>query len=142
MVLWQFDSRVSGAHSGFPPLIHRLVSAVILLMPWPPVTPRYGWCYSPLVVFDCVHSERRINARQGEVRSSMDGRLRGKGRKWSIVKAPWMMKSGMMPRLRSDGGNDNIMAGSRQHGRSRWRDYGGLCCNRDAKIKMTAEHMR
>lgn len=34
----------------------------------------------------------------------MDGRLRWQGQEWSIVKAPWMIKSGMMLRLRSDGG--------------------------------------
>src|SRR5699024_12628823 len=55
-----------------------------------------------LVVFDCVRSQRRINARQGEIRLLMDGRLRWQGQEWCIVKAPWMIKSGMMLRLRSE----------------------------------------
>ncbi|MDS0093568.1 protein YgfX, partial [Enterobacter hormaechei] len=85
-------------------LIHGLVAAVILLMPWPlSYTPLWMVLLS-LVVFDCVRSQRRINARQGEIRLLMDGRLRWQGQEWSIVKAPLMIKSGMMLRLRSDGG--------------------------------------
>jgi len=108
VVLWQSDLRVSWRAQWLSLLIHGLVAAVILLMPWPlSYTPLWMVLLS-LVVFDCVRSQRRINARQGEIRLLMDGRLRWQGQEWSIVKAPWMIKSGMMLRLRSD-------SGKRQH---------------------------
>ena len=92
MVLWQSDLRVSWRAQWLSLLIHGLVAAVILLMPWPlSYTPLWMVLLS-LVVFDCVRSQRRINARQGEIRLLMDGRLRWQGQEWSIVKAPWMIK--------------------------------------------------
>ncbi|XPE50672.1 protein YgfX [Shigella flexneri] len=54
--------------------------------------------------FDCVRSQRRINARRGKFARRWTGVCVGKGRSWCIVKAPWMIKSGMTLRLRSDGG--------------------------------------
>ena len=68
MVLWQSDLRVSWRAQWLSLLIHGLVAAVILLMPWPlSYTPLWMVLLS-LVVFDCVRSQRRINARQGEIR--------------------------------------------------------------------------
>ena len=67
MVLWQSDLRVSWRAQWLSLLIHGLVAAVILLMPWPlSYTPLWMVLLS-LVVFDCVRSQRRINARQGEI---------------------------------------------------------------------------
>ncbi|EKY5213431.1 hypothetical protein QFV84_001415 [Escherichia coli] len=81
MVLWQSDLRVSWRAQWLSLLIHGLVAAVILLMPWPlSYTPLWMVLLS-LVVFDCVRSQRRINARQGEIRLLMDGRLRSDGGK-------------------------------------------------------------
>lgn len=75
-----------------------------------------------LVVFDCVRSQRRINAR-GEIRLLMDGRLRWQGQEWSIVKAPWMIKSGMMLRLRSDGGKrQHLWLAADSMDEAEWRD--------------------
>ncbi len=72
MVLWQSDLRVSWRAQWLSLLIHGLVAAVILLMPWPlSYTPLWMVLLS-LVVFDCVRSQRRINARQGN--SPVDGR--------------------------------------------------------------------
>ena len=68
MVLWQSELRVSWRAQWLSLLIHGLVAAVILLMPWPlSYTPLWLVLLS-LVVFDCVRSQRRINARQGEIR--------------------------------------------------------------------------
>ncbi len=76
-----------------------------------------------LVVFDCVRSQRRINARRGEIRLLMDGRLRWQGQEWSIVKAPWMIKSGMMLRLRSDGGKrQHLWLAADSMDEAEWRD--------------------
>ncbi len=73
MVLWQSDLRVSWRAQWLSLLIHGLVAAVILLMPWPlSYTPLWMVLLS-LVVFDCVRSQRRINARQGG-NSLVDGR--------------------------------------------------------------------
>ena len=108
MVQWQSDLRVSWRAQWLSLLIHGLVAVFILLMPWPlSYTPLWLVLLS-LVVFDSVRSQRRINACQGEIRLLMDGRLRWQGQEWSIVCAPWMIKTGMMLRLRSD-------AGKRQH---------------------------
>lgn len=72
---------------------------------------------------DCVRSQRRINARQGEIRLLMDGRLRWQGQEWSIVKAPWMIKSGMMLRLRSDGGKrQHLWLAADSMDEAEWRD--------------------
>ncbi|MFP1453967.1 protein YgfX [Escherichia coli] len=47
-------------------LIHGLVAAVILLMPWPlSYTPLWMVLLS-LVVFDCVRSQRRITLARGK----------------------------------------------------------------------------
>lgn len=76
-----------------------------------------------LVVFDCVRSQRRINARRGEIRLLMDGRLRWQGQEWSIVKAPWMIKSGMMLRLRSDSGKrQHLWLAADSMDEAEWRD--------------------
>jgi toxin CptA len=48
------------------------------------------------VVFDSVRSQRRINARQGEIKLMMDSRLRWQGKEWEIIGTPWMLSSGMM----------------------------------------------
>lgn len=104
MVLWQSDLRVSWRAQWLSLLLHGLVAALILLMPWPlSYTPLWLILLS-LVVFDCVRSQRRINTRQGEIKLLMDGRLRWQGLEWVIQKAPWMLKTGMMLRLRSDSG--------------------------------------
>jgi len=82
-------------------LLHGLVAAAILLMPWPlSYTPLWLLLLS-LVVFDSVRSQRRINARQGEIKLFMDSRLRWQGKEWEIVGSPWMINAGMMLRLRA-----------------------------------------
>lgn len=137
MVLWQSDLRVSWRAQWLSLLIHGLVAAVILLMPWPlSYTPLWMVLLS-LVVFDCVRSQRRINARQGEIRLLMDGRLRWQGQEWCIVKAPWMIKSGMMLRLRSDGGKRQHLwlAASTAWTKPNGGIYGGFCCNKRRKDK-------
>ena len=123
MVLWQSDLRVSWRAQWLSLLIHGLVAAVILLMPWPlSYTPLWMVLLS-LVVFDCVRSQRRINARQGEIRLLMDGRLRWQGQEWSIVQAPWMIKSGMMLRLRSDSGKrQHLWLAADSMDEAEWRD--------------------
>lgn len=66
----------------------------------------------------------------------MDGRLRWQGQEWSIVKAPWMIKSGMMLRLRSDGGKrQHLWLAADSMDEAEWRIYGGFCCNKRRKDK-------
>ncbi|MCV2510744.1 protein YgfX [Leclercia pneumoniae] len=101
MVLWQSDLRVSWRSQWMSLLLHGLVAAAILLMPWPlSYTPLWLLLLS-LVVFDSVRSQRRINARQGEIKLFMDSRLRWQGKEWEIVGSPWMINTGMMLRLRA-----------------------------------------
>ena len=100
MVLWQSDLRVSWRSQWLSLLLHGVVAAIVLLMPWPlSYTPLWLLLLS-LVVFDCVRSQRRINARHGEIKLLMDSRLRWQGKEWAIVGQPWMLRSGMMLRLR------------------------------------------
>lgn len=100
MVLWQSDLRVSWRSQWVSLLLHGLVAAFILLMPWPlSYTPLWLLLLS-LVVFDCVRSQRRINASQGEIKLLMDSRLRWQNQEWDVLGTPWVLKSGMMLRLR------------------------------------------
>ncbi|EFE5117176.1 hypothetical protein CHH13_001447 [Escherichia coli] len=56
-------------------------------------------------------------------RYMMDGRLRWQGQEWCIVKAPWMIKSGMMLRLRSDGGKrQHLWLAADSMDEAEWRD--------------------
>lgn len=122
MVLWQSDLRVSRRAQWLSLLIHGLVAAVILLIPSSSVTPRYGWCYFRwwcLIAF--AASGALMLA--GEIRLLMDGRLRWQGQEWSIVKAPWMIKSGMMLRLRSDSGKrQHLWLAADSMDEAEWRD--------------------
>lgn len=123
MVLWQSDLRVSWRAQWLSLLLHGLVAAAILLMPWPlSYTPLWLILLS-LVVFDCVRSQRRINARQGEVKLLMDGRLRWQGQDWLIVSAPWMIKTGIMLRLRSETGKrQHLWLAADSMDKAEWRD--------------------
>lgn len=123
MVLWQSDLRVSWRAQWLSLLLHGLVAAAILLMPWPlSYTPLWLILLS-LVVFDCVRSQRRINARQGEVKLLMDGRLRWQGSDWFIVSAPWMISTGMMLRLRSETGKrQHLWLAADSMDEAEWRD--------------------
>lgn len=102
MVLWQSDLRVSWRAQWLSLLLHGLAAALILFMPWPlSYTPLWLLLLS-LVVFDCVRSQRRINACHGEIKLLIDSRLRWQGEEWHIIGTPWMLRSGMMLRLRRD----------------------------------------
>ncbi|MRS14264.1 hypothetical protein GJV06_05100 [Enterobacteriaceae bacterium RIT691] len=108
MVLWQSDLRVSWRSQWVSLLLHGVVAAVILLMPWPlSYTPLWLLLLS-LVVFDCVRSQRRINAAQGEIKLLMDSHLRWQNQEWELLGTPWVMNSGMMLRLRRIDGRKRI----------------------------------
>ena len=67
MVLWQSDLRVSWRSQWMSLLLHGLVAAFVLLMPWPlSYTPLWLLLLS-FVVFDSVRSQRRIKTRQAEI---------------------------------------------------------------------------
>lgn len=72
MVLWQSDLRVSWRAQWLSLLIHGLVAAVILLMPWPlSYTPLWMVLLS-LVVFDCAAASDALMLARGN--SPVDGR--------------------------------------------------------------------
>lgn len=122
MVLWQSDLRVSARTVAF--LADSWAGCRCYFTHAPPLSYTPLWMVLlSLVVFDCVRSQRRINARRGEIRLLMDGRLRWQGQEWSIVKAPWMIKSGMMLRLRSDGGKrQHLWLAADSMDEAEWRD--------------------
>ncbi|NIF60319.1 hypothetical protein F3J27_19805 [Enterobacter sp. Ap-916] len=103
MVLWQSDLRVSWRAQWMSLLLHGLVALFVLLMPWPMSYTLVWMLLLSLVVFDSVRSQRRIHARQGEIKLLTDFRLRWQGRDWDIVGNPWMIDSGAMLRLRRAG---------------------------------------
>ncbi|ATF91143.1 Protein of uncharacterised function (DUF1434) [Cedecea neteri] len=103
MVLWQSDLRVSWRAQWMSLLLHGLVALFVLLMPWPMSYTLVWMLLLSLVVFDSVRSQRRIHARQGEIKLLADFRLRWQGRDWDIVGNPWMIDSGVMLRLRRAG---------------------------------------
>ncbi len=85
MVLWQSDLRISWRAQWFSLLLHGVVAALVLLVPWPlSYTPIWLLLLS-LVVFDCVRSQRRIHARRGEIKLLTDSRLRWQNAEWEIL---------------------------------------------------------
>lgn len=102
MVLWQADLRVSWRSQWISLLLHGVVAAIILLLPWPlSYTPLWLLLLS-LLVFDCVRSQRRIRTRQGDIKLLTDSRLRWQGVGWRITGSPWILSSGMMLSLRCE----------------------------------------
>lgn len=103
MVLWQSDLRVSWRAQWMSLLLHGLVALLVLLMPWPMSYTLVWMLLLSLVVFDSVRSQRRIDARQGEIKLLADCRLHWQGCDWDIVGNPWVIDSGAMLRLRRAG---------------------------------------
>ena len=124
MVLWQSDIRVSWRSQWLSLLLHGLMAAFVLLLPWPlSYTPLWLLLLS-LVVFDSVRSQRRINACQGEIKLLMDARLRWQGVEWEIVGTPWMLNIGMILRLRreKDGRRQHLWLAADSMDAQEWRD--------------------
>ena len=108
MVLWQSDLRVSWRAQWISLLLHGVVAALILLMPWPLSYMPLWLLLLSLVVFDCVRSQRRINASHGEIKLLTDARLRWQELDWTLLGTPWVLNSGMMLRLRQTGSSKKI----------------------------------
>ncbi|WP_058911980.1 protein YgfX [Entomohabitans teleogrylli] len=100
MVLWQSDLRVSWRSQWLSLLIHGVLAGAILLAPWPMTWTLIWLLLLSLVVFDCVRSQRRIHARQGEIKLLQQKRIKWQGREWQMVGNPWMLQSGILLRLK------------------------------------------
>ncbi|MDC0725707.1 protein YgfX [Phytobacter diazotrophicus] len=135
MVLWQSDIRVSWRSQWLSLLLHGLMAAFVLLLPWPlSYTPLWLLLLS-LVVFDSVRSQRRINACQGEIKLLMDARLRWQGVEWEIVGTPWMLNIGMILRLRreKDGRRQHLWLAADSMDAQEWRDLRRLILQQSAQ---------
>ena len=135
MVLWQSDIRVSWRSQWLSLLLHGLMAAFVLLLPWPlSYTPLWLLLLS-LVVFDSVRSQRRINACQGEIKLLMDARLRWQGVEWEIVGTPWMLNIGMILRLRreKDGRRQHLWLAADSIDAQEWRDLRRLISQQSAQ---------
>lgn len=135
MVLWQSDIRVSWRSQWLSLLLHGLMAAFVLLLPWPlSYTPLWLLLLS-LVVFDSVRSQRRINACQGEIKLLMDARLRWQGVEWDIVGTPWMLNIGMILRLRreEDGRRQHLWLAADSMDAQEWRDLRRLISQQSAQ---------
>ncbi len=124
MVLWQSDLRVSLARAvAFLADSWAGCRCYFTHAPGRSVTPRYGWCYFRWWCLIAFAASGVLMLARGEIRLLMDGRLRWQGQEWSIVKAPWMIKSGMMLRLRSDGGKrQHLWLAADSMDEAEWRD--------------------
>ncbi len=121
MVLWQSDLRISWRAQWFSLLLHGVVAALVLLVPWPlSYTPIWLLLLS-LVVFDCVRSQRRIHARRGEIKLLTDSRLRWQNAEWEILGTPWVINSGYAAAFAPCRypARTASLAGGGQHGRRR-----------------------
>ncbi|MEN0579012.1 protein YgfX [Phytobacter palmae] len=135
MVLWQSDIRVSWRSQWLSLLLHGLMAAFVLLLPWPlSYTPLWLMLLS-LVVFDSVRSQRRINACQGEIKLLMDARLRWQGVEWEIVGTPWMLNIGVVLRLRreKDGRRQHLWLAADSMDAQEWRDLRRLISQQSAQ---------
>ncbi|HAU8263102.1 TPA: hypothetical protein I8287_000708 [Kluyvera intermedia] len=135
MVLWQSDIRVSWRSQWLSLLLHGLMAAFVLLLPWPlSYTPLWLLILS-LVVFDSVRSQRRINACQGEIKLLMDARLRWQGVEWEMVGTPWMLNIGMILRLRreKDGRRQHLWLAADSMDAQEWRDLRRLISQQSAQ---------
>ncbi|MHB9331542.1 protein YgfX [Phytobacter ursingii] len=135
MVLWQSDIRVSWRSQWLSLLLHGLMAAFVLLLPWPlSYTPLWLLLLS-LVVFNSVRSQRRINACQGEIKLLMDARLRWQGVEWEIVGTPWMLNIGMILRLRreKDGRRQHLWLAADSMDAQEWRDLRRLILQQSAQ---------
>ena len=134
MVLWQSDLRISWRSQWFSLLLHGVVAAIVLLMPWPlSYTPIWLLLLS-LVVFDCVHSQRRIHACQGEIKLLIDSRLRWQKTEWDIVGTPWVISSGMLLRLKhaETGRSQHLWVAADSMDAGEWRDLRRLVLQKPA----------
>lgn len=100
MVLWQCDLRVSWQAQWLSLLVHGIVATAILLLPWPLSYMPVWLLLIAFVVFDCVRSQRRIHARQGELALLDDDRLRWQGKVWELSGRPLPLPGGMLLRLK------------------------------------------
>lgn len=111
------------------------MAAFVLLVPWPlSYTPLWLLLLS-LVVFDCVRSQRRINACQGEIKLLMDSRLRWQGVEWEIVGTPWMLNIGMIVRLRrsEEGRRQHLWLAADSMDAQEWRDLRRMISQQSAQ---------
>ena len=137
MVLWQSDLRISWRAQWFSLLMHGVVAALVLVLPWPlSYTPLWLILLS-LVVFDCVRSQRRIHSHQGEIKLLMDSRLRWRNQEWDIQGAPWMLSSGMMLRIRRCGGGrrHHLWLAADSMNPEEWRDLRRILLQQPAPSK-------
>lgn len=107
MVLWQSELRVSWRAQWLSLLLHGVVAAVVLLLPWPLNYLPVWLLLLSLVVLDCVRSQRRINARHGVIKLLEDRRLFWQEREWCIQGQPWILRTGMLLRLRDSATSRN-----------------------------------
>lgn len=81
-----------------------MLALLILLSPWP---ENYGVIWVTLitlVVFECMRSQRNIMSCRGELILQSRQYLHWHQKDWLIIGTPWMLKSGILLRLRQAGG--------------------------------------
>lgn len=124
MVLWHSDLRVSWQTQWLSLLLHGLVAAAVLFLPWPLAWTPVWLLLVSLVVFDSVRSQRRINASHGELQLLTENRVKWQEAEWALAGQPWMLKYGILLRLRriSGGRKHHLWLAADSMDQKAWRD--------------------
>lgn len=96
---------------------------LILIAPWPEGVWLIWLVLLTLVVFQCVRSQKRIAAVQGELRLLADRRFCWHGRELMLAKKPWMPGYGMLLTLQPMEGKTccRLWLASDSMGKKEWR---------------------
>lgn len=86
MAQWRCDIRISWRTQLFSLLTHGVLILLILISPWPEGLGPLWLVLLTLVVFQCIRSQKRIAAVQGELRLLADRRFSWHGREWRLAK--------------------------------------------------------
>ena len=86
MAQWRCDIRISWRTQLFFLLTHGVLILLILILPWPEGFGPLWLVLLTLVVFQCIRSQKRIAAVQGELRLLADRRFSWHGREWRLAK--------------------------------------------------------
>lgn len=104
MAQWRCDVRVSWRTQLFSLLAHGALILLILISPWPEGYSPIWLGLLTLVVFECIRSQKRIAARQGELRWLAERRVEWHGQEWLMLKKPWMSGFGILLTLQQANG--------------------------------------
>lgn len=123
MAQWRCDVRISWRAQLASLLTHGVLILLILISPWPEGYGAIWLVLLMLVVFECIHSQKRIASRRGELRLLAGRRVEWHGQEWLMVKKPWMPGRGILLSLQQVNGKKRLRLwlASDCLGKAEWR---------------------